>query len=191
MFSNVRVNQQIFILDKATGTFEVGTVCEEPKTRFSTAQQSQTYLNPYAQSITVQVVDLKVQTPTGTQTLQGLPMDKNVFDNPSKTLFVTEDKGLMLNELKVLKTLSETHLKQTEYHKDMIVKYDAWIAMLNPEEAEKRRTEQKMDSLEKALEQQTEINKQIMEQLQMLSKQNEMLMNRGDSEKNVKPKNKE
>lgn len=168
MFSTVRVNQQIYILDKANGTFEVGTVCEEPKTRFSQMTPNQQFNTPYPQPMTVQVVDLKIQTPNGTQALQGLPMDKNVYDNPAKTLFATEDKATMLNELKVLKSQSENHVKQTQYHQEMIGKYDGWIDMLNPEEAEKKRNDAKIASLEKGLAQQQEMNRQLIEQMQAL-----------------------
>lgn len=188
MFSNVRVNQQIFVLDKANGIFEVGTVCEEPKTRYYTPSQPQTnqfgYPMPMAQP--VQVVDLVIQTPTGRCPVKGLPLDKNFFENEAKTLFVTEDSQIMLNEFKTLKGISETHIRQTQYHQDMIGKYENWIDILNPEEAERKRNEQKMAQLENALAQQTAINQQIMEQLQMLSKQNEMLMNKNGEDKNVK-----
>lgn len=161
MFSTARVNQQIFILDKANGTFEVGTVCEEPKMRYSTIPQNQQFNAPYSQPMTVQVVDLRIQTPSGIQSLQGLPTDKNVYDNQAKTLFATEDKAIMLNELRVLKGQSEAHVKQTPYHQEMIGKYDGWIEMLNPEEAEKKRTEQKIASLEK-------MNADLMAQMQLL-----------------------
>ena len=188
MFSNVRVNQQIFVLDKANGIFEVGTVCEEPKTRYYTPSQPQTnqfgYPMPMAQP--VQVVDLVIQTPTGRCPVKGLPLDKNFFENEAKTLFVTEDSQIMLNEFKTLKGISETHIKQTQYHQDMIGKYENWIDILNPEEAERKRNEQKMAQLENALAQQTAINQRIMEQLQVLSKQNEMLMNKNGEDKNVK-----
>lgn len=194
MFSNVRVNQQIFVLDKANGIFEVGTVCEEPKTRYYTPSQPQTnqfgYPLPMAQP--VQVVDLVIQTPTGRCPVKGLPLDKNFYETEAKTLFVTEDSQIMLNELKTLKGISETHIKQTQYHQDMVGKYENWIDILNPEEAERKRNEQKMVNLETALAQQTEINQRVMDQLQALAKQNErlqseLLMNRNGEDKNVKP----
>lgn len=184
MFSTVRVNQQIYILDKANGTFEVGTVCEEPKMRFSQMPQNQQFATPYSQPMTVQVVDLKVQTANGTQTLLGLPMDKTVFDNPAKTLFATEDKATMLNELMVLKGQSENHVKQTAYHKEMIGKYEGWIGLLNPEEAEKKRNEEKIASLENGLKQQQEMNLKLIEQMQAL-------MNKLDGGNSKNSKNKE
>jgi len=182
MFSTVRVNQQIYILDKANGTFEVGTVCEEPKTRYAQITPNQQFSTPYPQPMTVQVVDLKIQTPNGTQTLQGLPIDKSVYDNPTKTLLATEDKGIMLNELKGLKSQSENHVKMTKYHEEMIPKYEEWIGMLNPEEAEKKRNEAKIASLEKGLAQQQELNNRLMERM-------EALMMKLDG--NKQPKNKE
>lgn len=193
MFSNVRVNQQIFVLDKANGIFDVGTVCEEPKTRYYTPSQPQTNQYGYPMPMTqpVQVVDLMIQTPTGRVPVKGLPLDKNFYENEAKTLFVTEDSQIMLNEFKTLRGISENHIKQTQYHQDMIGKYDNWIDILNPEEAERKRNEQKMANLENALAQQTAINQQIMEQLQMLSKQNEMLMNKNGEDKNKTSKNKE
>lgn len=176
MFSTVRVNQPIFILDKSARTFEVGTVCEDPKTRYVQIQQNQTFNNPYAQPMTVQVVDLKVQTPSGTQTLNGLPMDKTVFDNQAKTVFITEDKESMLNELRALKIQSENHVKMTKYHEEMIPKFDEWIGVLNPEEAEKKRQEQKIQNLEKAYEEQSKAMQQMMENSNRQMEQNRMLM---------------
>lgn len=168
MFSTVRVNQQIYVLDKANGAFEVGTVCEEPKTRFSQIPQSQQFNMPYAQPMTAQVVDLKIQTPNGVRDIKGLPMDKNVYDNQDKTLFATEDKAIMLNELKGLKSQSENHVKMTKYHEAMIPKYESWIDMLNPEEAEKKRQGQEIETLKKTVQEQAEMNRQLMEQMQVL-----------------------
>jgi hypothetical protein len=168
MFSTVRVNSQIFILDKANRTFEIGTVSDEPKLRYTTVPMNPQYNSPYNQQQTIQVVDLKVQTPSGTQTLSGLPTDKNVFDNPAKTVFVTEDKETMLNELRGLKNQSENHLKLTKYHEEMIPKYDEWIGVLSPEDAEKKRNEEKIANLEKGLQQQQEMNRQLIEQMQAL-----------------------
>lgn len=197
MFSNVRVNQQIFILDKANRIFEIGTVCEEPKLRYSTQTNQQQYNMPYPQQVTVQVVDLKVQTPSGMQVLSGLPMDKTVYDNMAKTVFVTEDKESMLNELRVLKEQSVNHVKQTKYHEEMIPKYDGWIDILSPEEAEKKRQEQKLQNLEKAYEEQSKAIQQMMENSQKQMEQNRMLMEqlimlKGSESGSVKPsKNKD
>ncbi|MBD5381947.1 hypothetical protein [Clavibacter sp.] len=194
MFSNVRVNQQIFVLDKANGIFEVGTVCEEPKTRYYTPTKTQTnqfgYPMPMQQPI--QVVDLVIQTPTGRCPVQGLPMDRNFYENEAKTLFVTEDSQIMLNEFKTLKSISETHVKQTQYHQDMIGKYENWIDILNPEEAEKKRLAAELATMKNAYAEQTKINQQVIEQLQALAKQNEMLLAQRGEDKNVKSsKNKE
>lgn len=176
MFSTARVNQQIYILDKANRAFEIGTLCEEPKVRYSTQPVQQQYNMPYPQQTTIQVVDLKVQTPNGIQTLSGLPMDKTVFDNPAKTVFVTEDKEAMLNELRVMRDQSVNHVKQTKYHEEMIPMYDGWIDILNPEEAEKKRQEQKIQNLEKAYEEQSKAMQQMMENSQKQMEQNRLLM---------------
>lgn len=189
MFSNVRVNQQIFVLDKANRIFDVGTVCEEPKTRWYTPTKPQVnqfgYPMPTAQPI--QVIDLVIQTPTGRCPLQGLPMDKNTHENEAKTLFVTEDKQIMLNEFNTLKGISETHVKQTQYHQDMIGKYEGWIEMLNPEEAERKRLNEELATMKKAYAEQSQINQHVIEQLQALAKQNEMLLAQRNEDKNVKP----
>lgn len=176
MFSNVRVNQQIYILDKADRTFEIGTVCEEPKVRYSTQPAQQQFNMPYPQQMTVHVVDLKVQTSHGIQPILGLPVDKTVFDNQAKTVFITEDKESMLNELRTLKSQSENHIKMTKYHEEMIPKYDEWIDVLNPEEAEKKRQEQKIKNLEKAYEEQSKAMRQMMESNQEQIEQNRQLM---------------
>lgn len=189
MFSNVRVNQQIFALDKVNGILDIGTVCEEPKTRFSQQQQPQTnqYGYPMPMLPPVQVIDLVIQTPTGRVPIKGLPMDKNVYDNEAKTYFVTEDKQLMLNELKLLKDQSEEHVRRTPFCQEMIGKCEKWVEMLDPEAAEKKRLAEELASMKNAYAQQTEINQRVMEQLQILAKQNEMLMAQRTEDKSVKP----
>ena len=184
MFSNVRVNQQIFALDKVNGILDVGTVCEEPKTRFSQQQpQSNQYGYPMPMQPPVQVVDLVIQTPTGRVPIKGLPMDKNVYDNDAKTYFVTEDKQLMLNELKLLKDQSVEHVKRTPFYKDMIGKCDRWVEMLDPEAAEKKRVEQRMATLEQSNAEQANMLRELMEQNRQLMQQ---LVSKNSEDKNVK-----
>ena len=74
----------------------------------------------------------------------------------------------MLNEIKGLKIQSENHVKMTKWHESMIPKYDEWIGMLSPEEAEKKRNEAKIASLEKGLAQQQELNNRLMERMEAL-----------------------
>lgn len=191
MFSNVRVNQQIFVLDKANGVFEVGTVCEEPKTRFytPTTPQNNQFGYPMPMAQPVQVVDLVIQTPTGRCPLKGLPMDKNFYDNETKTLFATEDKQLMLNELKTVKSQSEEHVKRTPFCQEMIGKCDKWVEMLDPEAAEKKRVEQRMATLEKSNAEQADMLRQLLEQNQKLMQQ--LVEQKSDNEKNKPSKTKE
>lgn len=192
MFSTVRVNSQIFILDKASQTFEVGSVIAEPIPRYAQIPQNPQnpmFNTPYGQMMTVQVVDLKVQTPSGVQTLKGLPFDKPVYENEQKTVFVTEDKDTMLNELRGLRTQSENHVKMTKYHEEMIPKFDEWIGVLNPEAAEKKRQEQEIDSLKKAVQEQAEMYRQSQETNQQLMAQMQALLSKLDGgNKNIKNK---
>lgn len=188
MFSNVRVNQQIFALDKVNGILDIGTVCEEPKTRFS---QPQTQTNQYGYPMSmppVQVVDLVIQTPTGRVPIKGLPMDKNVFDNDAKTYFVTEDKQLMLNELRLLRNQSEEHVRRTPFFQEMIGKCDKWVEILDPETAEKKKLELRLDSIEKDNAEKTNMLRELMEQNRQLMQQ---LVNKGGEDKTKLSKNKE
>lgn len=57
------------------------------------------------------------------------------------------------------------------------------LVALNPEEAEKKRNEQKIAALEESLRQQNEINNKMLEQLAALSQQNSALMSRLDGGK--------
>lgn len=189
MFSNVRVNQQIFALDKVNGILDVGTVCEEPKTRFSQQQpQTNQFGYPMPMQQPMQVVDLVIQTPTGRVPIKGLPMDKNVYDNDAKTYFVTEDKQQMLNELKLLRNQSEEHVKRTPFYEEMIGKCDRWVELLDPEAAEKKRVEQRMASLEKSNAEQADMLRELMEQNRQLMQQ---LVNKGGEDKSKTSKNKE
>lgn len=147
---------------------EVGNVCEEPKLKPASYQQ-QPMSNPY-QYPQPQIVELVVQTPNGRRTFPSVPADKNVYDGTTNGLpiFVTEDKSLMLNELNVLKTQSENIVKGYERNKELIGIYDGMIGTLNPEEAEKKRNEAKIASLEKGFAQQQELNNRLMERIEAL-----------------------
>ena len=185
MFSNVRVNQQIYVLDKANGVFEIGSVCEEPKTRYTQPNnpQNNQYGYPMPMPQPIQVVDLVIQTPTGRCPVQGLPMDKSFYDNEAKTLFVTEDKQQMLNEIRLLRNQSEEHVKRTPFYQDMIGKCDTWTGMIDPEAAEKKRVEQRMAQLEQSNAEQGNMLRELLEQNRQLIQQ---LVSKNGEDKSVK-----
>ena len=177
MFSTVRPNSQIFILTKSINpTLEVATVLNVSQPRIGQMQQ-QNQFQPMPM-----VVDIVAQVGSEKRNLNGLPSDKDIFDYQGN-MVITSNKELMSNEVKMLKEQHENIVKSYDRSKELIGVFDSMLVALNPEEAEKKRNEQKIAALEESLRQQNEINNKMLEQLAALSQQNSALMSRLDGGK--------
>lgn len=133
------------------------------------------------------VVDIVAQVGNEKRNLNGLPSDKDIFDYQGN-MVITTNKDLMSNEVKMLKEQHENIVKSYDRSKELIGIFETMLVSLNPEEAEKKRNEQKIASLEESLRQQSEINKQMLAQLSALSQQNAALMSKMEGGKQSKNK---
>lgn len=182
MFQSARANSQIFILTKGLKPFlEVGTIQSVSQPRPAQFNNQQPYQFPQPM-----VVDVVADVNGEKRNLNGLPADKTIFDFQQGNMVVTIDKNLIINEIKALGRNDEYTIKQYEPAKERLVIYKGMIDTLCPEEAEKRKNDEKIQSLEKSLEQQNKINEQMLAQLQALTKQNEVLMGRLEADKTSK-----
>lgn len=182
MFSQSRTNSPIYILTKGVKpTLEQGIIQSVSQPRPAQFNNQQAYQFPQPM-----VVDIVATVGNERRNLNGLPSDKTIFDFQQGNMVVTIDKNLVINEVKALTQADEFTIQQYEPAKERLVVYKGMIDALCPEEAEKRRNEEKIQSLEKSLQQQNLINQQMLEQLTNLQKQNEALMGKLDAEKTNK-----
>lgn len=182
MFKQARSNSFIYILTKGQNpileTGVIQTVSPPRVPQFVPNQQ-----NPY-QYPQPMVVDIVANVGQDKRNLNGLPADNDIFDFNGNVV-VTLDKDKIANEIKVLYKEQENIYNSHDKAKELMDVYSGMLASLNPEEAKAKEQADKIDSLEKALAQQAEINRQMMEQMQMM-------MKRIDAGSNVKTsKNKE
>lgn len=165
MFKQARSNSFIYILTKGQNpileTGVIQTVSQPRMSQFTPNQQ-----NPY-QYPQPMVVDVVANVGQDRRNLNGLPADNDIFDYNGNVV-VTLDKDKIANEIKVLYKEQENIYNGHDRAKELMGIYTGMLSSLNPEEAKAKAQADKIDSLEKALAQQAEINRQMMEQMQMM-----------------------
>lgn len=177
MFKQSRINSFIYILTKGQNpVLETGVIQNVSQPRVPQFVPNQQ--NPY-QYPQPMVVDIVANVGQDKRNLNGLPADNDIFDFNGNVV-VTLDKDKIANEIKVLYKEQENIYNSHDNAKKLMGIYSGMLASLNPEEAKAKEQADKIDSLEKALAQQAEINRQVMEQMQMM-------MSKFDAGSNVKP----
>lgn len=165
MFQSLRINQPIYILSKGENPFlEIGSVAEVSRPRVGKWVQNNQYL--YQNAPMPMVVDVTAQVNGEKRMLQGLPIDKNLYDGENNSTFVTEDKQLMINEIIAQKQQYDNIISNYEKSKNLSEIYSQMLDDLNPEESKRKATELKLASVEEALEEQRKMNAEILAQLQ-------------------------
>jgi len=79
------------------------------------------------------VTDLNVAVGNETVNLAGLPATASVANFPDKGMFVSEDQGMVVNELTAMRDNSQRIVDSYEAHKALRDKCDALLLSLNPE----------------------------------------------------------
>lgn len=79
------------------------------------------------------VTDLTVSIGSDTIPFAGLPATASVANFPDKGLFISEDQGLVINELTAMRDNSQRIVDSYEAHKTLRDKCDALLLSLNPE----------------------------------------------------------
>lgn len=79
------------------------------------------------------VTDLTVAVGSDTIPFAGLPATASVANFPDKGMFVSEDQGLVINELTSMRDNSQRIVDSYDAHKALRDKCDALLLSLNPE----------------------------------------------------------
>ena len=79
------------------------------------------------------VTDLNVAIGNETLNLAGLPATASVANFPDKGMFVSEDQGMLINELTAMRDNSQRVVDSYDAHKALRDKCDALLVSLNPE----------------------------------------------------------
>lgn len=160
MFSNLRVNSQLYILHKdATPYIEVGQVLSvsQPQPRFPVSN----FMSP--QEL---VVDIVVKINGNDITLQKLPANLDVADQGTVNgaLVITTSREAMNAEIESLRQKSLSVLNSVDYHKKMVQDCEVLLQRLNPEFAEQKQQKQEIDMLKSQMSEMMNGMKELMAQ---------------------------
>lgn len=143
MFSSLRTNSLIYVLDKS-GEPSLRTASV---TSVSAPQQKFNAYNPLNPDTTIDVV---VKFDNGaTMDLRQLPCSLSVAN--FGTTVVTETKEQMAQEVETLMRSSKAVIESVPYHKKMIEACEEMIGRLNPQIAKEKQTEDRLNKIEDML----------------------------------------
>lgn len=161
MFSNLRINSQIYILHRdVTPYVEIGQVVSvsQPRPRY----QNNNYIAPQEQ-----VVDIVVSVNGTNVNLQSLPANLDVADQGTLngSLFITTSRDAMNTEVNSMRQKSLDILNSVEQHKKTIQDCEVLLQRLNPEFAEQKQQKQEIDMLKAQMSEMMSGMKELMAQL--------------------------
>ena len=93
------------------------------------------------------VTDLTVAVGNETIPFAGLPATASVANFPDKGMFVSEDQGLVVNELTAMRDNSQRIVESYDAHKALRDKCDALLLSLNPERQKEMQNAKEMAEL--------------------------------------------
>lgn len=155
MFSALRQNNSIYILDKGTEPLlEIGTVV-------SATPKMGTYQNAFNNTI-----DIKAKVGEVVKEFNQLPanMSKTYYNN---SIVVTSDKESMLQEVEAFIRNSQQIIESLSYHQKVVSSGEEMLALLNPQIAKDKANEEKISQLETKV---SNIDDRLGTMMDMLSK---------------------
>ena len=93
------------------------------------------------------VTDMTVAVGSDTIPFAGLPATASVANFPDKGIFVSEDQGLVVNELTSMRDNSQRIVDSYDAHKALRDKCDALLLSLNPEKQKEMQNAKEMAEL--------------------------------------------
>lgn len=169
MFQSLRTNQNFYILTKGVQPrLDIGTVTQVsvPQLKFSSIPQGLGAQPEYT-------VDISVLVNGSQQQFQRLPANKEIadFGDGFGNIVVSMSKEAMNNELGILKSASEDHIKRVDEERQKVLAYEAILQQLNPEYAEKQKQEAEIVSLKNQIQAITQTNSNLEKMMsELLSK---------------------
>lgn len=161
MFSNLRINSQLYILHRDTTPYiEIGQVVSvsQPRPKFQTGN----YITPQEQ-----VVDIVVSINGNNITLQSLPANLDVADQGTinGSLFISTSRDAMNTEINSMRQKSLDIINSVENHKKTVQDCELLLQRLNPEFAEQKQQKQEIDMLKTQVSEMMNGMKELMAQL--------------------------
>ena len=141
MFQALSQGSNLFILYKNEPRMEKGRVISlnTHVPQFNPAQPQAMFSG--------MVTDLTVAVGSETIPFAGLPATASVANFPDKGMFVSEDQGMVLNELTAMRDNSQRVVDSYEAHKALRDKCDALLISLNPEKQKEMQNAKEMADL--------------------------------------------
>lgn len=93
------------------------------------------------------VTDITVSVGNETIPFAGLPATASVANFPDKGMFVSEDQGMVINEITAMRDNSQRIVESYDAHKALRDKCDALLLSLNPERQKELRDAKEMEEL--------------------------------------------
>lgn len=167
MFSNLRQNNQLYILHRDTTPYvEIGQVItvSQPQPRFPITNYNQ------PQEL---VVDITVSVNGNNITLQKLPANLDIADQGTLngSLFIATSKEAINNEINLMRQKSTEIINSVEYHKKRIQDCETLLQSLNPEFAEQKQQKQEIDNLKQQMSEMMNNMKELVSQLKATNKE--------------------
>jgi hypothetical protein len=146
MFNTARPNSRAYIFFKGDKPrFEQGFVVNNPvvKPKYNIPIN----LNQRQETIT----DITIKTDSGTYNFNGIPSELEVADTycNGEAAVISLSRDAMSAEVLSLKQRSEDVIKSVPYHESFITICNDVVSQLNPEYAEQKQRDGRLDNLEK------------------------------------------
>lgn len=146
MFNTARPNSRAYIFFKGDKPrFEQGFVVNNPvvKPKYNIPMN----LNQRQETIT----DITIKTDSGTYNFNGIPSELEVADTycNGEAAVISLSRDAMSAEVLSLKQRSEDVIKSVSYHESFITICNDVVSQLNPEYAEQKQRDGRLDNLEK------------------------------------------
>lgn len=97
------------------------------------------------------VTDLTVSVGSDTIPFLGLPASASTANFADKGLFISEDQGLVVNEITTLRDNSKRIIDSYETNKDLFEKYEALLVSLNPDKQREVKSAKELAALKDEL----------------------------------------
>ena len=142
MFSTLRQNSQIYILDKKGSPILKKGVIESVS-----SQRSRTG-SFYGQPMDM-VVDITVNVEGSTEEFKNIPASLSIANDGN--MVISESREAMSTEVDSILSISKQILESVDYHKEVIDKCEQILKDLNPQFAKDKLQEEKINSLEERI----------------------------------------
>lgn len=142
MFGALRQGSTLYVMDKGNLTLSVGTVETLTQPTFGNMQ--------WMQQIPGQTMDVTAKMEDGTTT-KFEKLQSNTAVAVIGNVVVTETKELMAQEVDAMMRQSKAVLESVGYHQKVLTACEDMKAVLSPQFAKEKETDQRLTSLERGL----------------------------------------